>query len=315
MNHLARAHQLTGAGTSFAIATVVRCDPPASARPGAKAIVRRDGTIEGWVGGSCAQDLVAREAQRAIETGTPRLLRLSPSAGAESRQRADVVEYLMTCHSGGTLEIFIEPIVPAPLLRLVGETPIVETLATLGQTLGYRVEHSDRRNAIETPSTLEQGPAFVVVATMGTADEEAIEAALRSDAPYVALVASPRRAAVMRDYLTARGITSEQLARLKAPAGLDLGSQRPEEIALSIMAEIVQVRSRMTDFPTPRTAEPTAEAIDPVCGMTVTTRDARHFAEHEGTTYYFCCPHCRAAFERNPGSFTTVGAGAGVPPS
>jgi xanthine dehydrogenase accessory factor len=313
MNHLARANQLAESKQAFAIATVVRCEPPASARPGAKAVVLADGTIEGWVGGSCAQDLVVREAQRAIEAGTPRLLRLSPSVGAERVQRPDLVEYLMTCHSGGTLEIFVEPVVPAPLLRLIGATPVVETLAALGQVLGYRVE----RMARLTTSESVPGSAFVVVATMGTGDEEALEAALRSEALYVALVASPRRAAVMRDYLTARGIAPEELVKLRAPAGLDLGGQRPEEIALSIMAEIVQSRAGRASGATAAAPVPTStpEAIDPVCGMTVSTREARLVAEYDGVTYYFCCPHCKATFEREPERFVRAETAVAAPSS
>jgi xanthine dehydrogenase accessory factor len=318
MDYLALTHQLAEAGEAFVLATVVRCEPPASARPGAKAVIRADGTMDGWVGGSCAQPLVIREAQEALRDGKPRLLRLSPTAGEGASRRPGLVEYLMTCHSGGTLEIFIEPVIPVPRLWVVGDTPICRTLATLGQLLGYRVDSVEPMGGAsassESPVLAALAPerggqgrqTFVVVATMGTADEEALEAALRSPVAYVALVASPRRAEVLCDYLATRGLTPEQLQKLKAPAGLDIGAATPEEIALSIMAEIVQVRAKLPiETRTTDTALP-PEATDPVCGMSVSTRDARFVAEHSGTTYYFCCAGCKAKFEAEPSLFATV---------
>jgi xanthine dehydrogenase accessory factor len=286
----------------FALATVVRCEPPASARPGAKAVIRQDGSLEGWVGGSCAQTIIVKEAQRALQNGRPRLVRLSPNPGEYAQAEPDLVEYLMTCHSGGTLEIFVEPFVPRPILRIVGDTPVASTLASIAQTLGYRVERIDPADSMGAAP----GPVAVVIATMGSADEEALEAALRSSAPYVALVASPRRAEVLRDYLTARGLTAEQIARLKAPAGLDIGAVAQEEIALSIMAEIVQRRpSREQETPSPLEATD-VDATDPVCGMSVPIHGARFTAERDGITYYFCSEHCRGRFKAAPLSFATA---------
>lgn len=318
MDVLRLTHDLAEAGEAFVVATVVRCEPPASARPGAKAVIRVDGSMESWVGGICAQPMVIREAQHALQDGTPRLVRLSPHAGAGGRREPGLAEYLMTCHSGGTLEIFVEPVVPAPRLYLVGETPITQTLATLGPLVGFRVERiAATADGSGAPALADLAPGretFVVVATMGTADEEALEAALRGPAPYVALVASPRRAEVLRDYLLARGLTADRFAKLKAPAGLDIGAATPEAIALSIMAEIVQVRTAMkatartlhanADSPV-ATSQPD-EATDPVCGMSVVIADARFTTEFQQTTYYFCCPHCRAKFEAEPLAF--VGA-------
>jgi xanthine dehydrogenase accessory factor len=299
MNDFELIRQLVEAEQPFALATVVRCEPPASARPGAKAVIRVDGSMQGWVGGSCAQPLVVKEAQRVLSEGRPCLIRLCPNAGESGRQQPDVVEYLMTCHSGGTLEIFVEPVMPQPRLCIVGETPVALTLATLGQALGYRVERVDP--AALTPERFAPGRrTAVVIATMGAADEEAVEAALRSAAPYVALVASPRRAAVLRDYLATRGVPAERIAKLRAPAGLDIGARTQEEIALSIMAEIVQLRSSPTNEELATAVPAAVEARDPVCGMTVSVRDARISTEHEGATYYFCCPHCKSEFEAAP---------------
>jgi xanthine dehydrogenase accessory factor len=304
MTDLELVRQLVEAEEPFALATVVRCEPPASARPGAKAVIRADGSMEGWVGGSCAQSVIVSEAKRALEDGKPRLVRLSPAVGESGSRQPDVVEYLMTCHSGGTLEIFVEPVLPRPQLRVVGDTPVARTLAVLGAALGYRVERIDpAAPAADRAATGEQ--AFVVVATMGDADEETLEAALRSRAPYVALVASPRRAAVLRDYLAARGVTAEEIARLRAPAGLDIGARTQEEIALSILAEIVHLRSIRDNEPVP-TVPMQSEATDPVCGMSVSPHQTRFTADHEGTAYYFCCAHCKTAFESAPEQFAVT---------
>jgi xanthine dehydrogenase accessory factor len=302
---LAEAQALAAAGVPFALATVVRRSAPASAQPGAKALIRPDGTMRGWVGGSCAQPVVTAEAQRAMRGGTPRLVRLGQMPGA-SQPDLDVIEYPMTCHSGGALEILIEPILPAPWLAILGETPIAETLASLAAMVGYRVSRIAQADQLSSPLHAANALPFVVVASMGD-DEEALIAALYAGAPYVALVASPKRASVIRETLVAAEIPPEDLSRLKSPAGLDIGAKTQEEIALSIMAEIVQVRATMAS----RTAEESlaiasrdpaseSEAIDPVCGMTVTIAAARHFSQFNGKTWYFCCGGCKAQFEADP---------------
>ena len=311
MDWLAEAQELAQAGQPFALATVVRRVAPASAQPGAKALILPDGSMRGWVGGSCAQPVVTSEARQALRDGTPRLLRLGKMPGAShqvgDQDREDIVEYPMTCHSGGALEILIEPVLPAPRLFIVGETPIVETLADLARVMGYRVNQFERAADLTLRLGDSETPVFVVVASMGVDDEEALAAALRAGIPYVALVASPKRAAVVRETLAAMGVSPHDLVRLKAPAGLDIGARTQEEIALSIMAEIVQMRSAMTPGTTeghrPREEPVSAlelEAIDPVCGMTVTIAGARHQTAYDGKIWYFCCGGCKARFEADP---------------
>jgi xanthine dehydrogenase accessory factor len=314
MDWLAEARQYLEAGQPFALATVVRRVAPASAQPGAKALILPDGSMRGWVGGSCAQPVVTAEARQALAAGKPRLIRLGRMPGGD---RDDVVEYPMTCHSGGALEILIEPIVPAPRLAIVGETPVAETLAALARVMGYRVEchgHASELAAIlqatvspttpppHLPTTLH--PTFVVVASMGVDDEEGLAAALRAAVPYVALVASPKRGAAVRETLAAMGVPADALARLRAPAGLDIGARTQEEIALSILAEIAQTRAALAPgIPVETEAAqvaPALEAIDPVCGMTVTIAGARHQTEYAGKTWYFCCGGCKARFEADP---------------
>lgn len=330
----ARAAELEAAGRPFVVATVVAVKRPTSARPGASGIVHPDGSIEGWVGGSCAQPVVVREALRALVDRQPRLLRLSKDTPAEGRRGDGVVELVMTCHSGGTLEIYVEPHLPAPVLWVAGTTPIAGALVALGSAAGWRVSVFDpvadpdafpaaERVVVGTDIAgldPELAPA-VVVATQGVWDEEALAAALGRDAAYVGLVASPTRANVVRAWLREEaGIPEERLAALRAPAGLDLGSETAEEVALSILAELVQVRRGTASFvasPGPATLagapvpeiQPVVDDIvllDPVCGMTVDRAHARHLAEHDGVVYAFCSMGCRTSFIREPTAYITA---------
>jgi len=300
---LERAAELQRRGEPFALATVVRCEAPTSAKPGAKALVRQDGTVEGWVGGACAEPVVVREALHARRDGRPRLVGLYGEGGRTPERSEGILDHVMTCHSGGTLEIYVEPYLPVPLLVLVGHGPVVDTLATLGQAAGYSVVPLRDDAAWRELDGLELGRrASVVVATHADSDEDALERVLRTEAGYVSLVASRRRAASVVERLRQRGVPSGRLGRFKAPAGLDLGAVTPAEIAVSILAEIIQHHrgDKLADA-APRTspAEPT-EALDPICGMTVEIATARYHSPAEGRTTYFCCLHCKETFEQDP---------------
>ena len=333
----ARAAELEADGRRFAFATVVAVRRPTSARPGASGIVHPDGTIEGWVGGSCAQPVVVREALRALADGQPRLLRLSREGPGEGRRADGVVELVMTCHSGGTLEIYVEPHLPAPHLWIAGTTPIAGALVSLGAAAGWHVTLFDpvaEREAFPAAeavlgdrdlTTLDfAAPPYVVVATQGVWDEEAVLKALMRDVAYVGLVASPTRAAVVREWLRDETMLEpDRIAALRAPAGLDIGAETAEEIALSILAELVEVRRGRASFvaaPGPATlagrdaaasdgAAPIVDDIvlvDPVCGMTVDRKDARHLAEHDGVVYAFCQMACRTRFIHDPAAFVAA---------
>jgi xanthine dehydrogenase accessory factor len=338
-----RAAELEAAGRPFVVATVVAVRRPTSARPGASGLVHPDGTIEGWVGGSCAQPVVVREALRSLADGQPRLLRLSRDAPAEGRRGDGIVELVMTCHSGGTLEIYVEPHLPAPLLWIAGTTPIAGALATLGAASGWRVTLFDPiadpdgfpgvERVIVGTDIKNQDPGAapaIVVATQGIWDEEATAAALSRDAAYVGLVASPTRAAVVREWLSEETMLGpERIAALRAPAGMDLGAETAEEVAISILAELVQVRRGTATFvasPGPATLAgvdgelqmaPPAPAVDdivlldPVCGMTVDRAQARHLAEHDGVVYAFCSIGCRTSFIREPTAYIPASVSSG----
>ena len=300
------AADLQRRGEPFVLATVVRCEAPTSAKPGAKALVHADGRVEGWVGGACAEPVLIREALKALRDGRPRLVGLYGEGGRQPGRTEGILDYAMTCHSGGTLEIYVEPYLPTPMLVLVGHGPVIEALETLGRAAGYSLVPLRDASAWARLETLDLGRrASVVVATHADSDEDALARVLRSEAGYVSLVASRKRTTSILGRLTQRGVAADRLGRLKAPAGLDLGAVTPVEIAISILAEIVQHHrsDKTVEAEAPSdTATPT-EAIDPICGMSVEIASARYRSDVAGRTTYFCCLHCKETFDRDPGRY------------
>ncbi len=264
----------------FAAATVVRAEKPTSAKPGAKAIVTADGALHGWIGGSCAAPTVVRESLEALADGQPRLILIS---NEPLPPRAGLRQIPMTCASGGALEIYIEPVLPREQLVVFGTTPVARALASLGAGLNFAIATSLEGVTVDERT-------HIVVATRGEGDEEAVIEALRTRAPYVALVASRKRGGTVVDAALAAGIPKPRAMGLHFPAGLDIGARSEEEIALSVLAEIIR------DRPAPASAPEVAEAIDPICGMTVAITPHALSAIHEGTTYYFCAESCRRRF-------------------
>ncbi|MGH7367765.1 MAG: XdhC family protein [Candidatus Rokuibacteriota bacterium] len=310
---LTLAADLRRRGESFALATVVRCERPTSAKPGAKALIRPDGGVTGWVGGACAEPVVAREALAALQDGRPRLVVLVGDGGRDPGRTEGVVHYPMTCHSGGTLEIYVEPFLPKALLALVGHGPVIETLAALAERAGYEIAVLPGDAVAVALRGLTLGAdSAVVVATHGELDEEALTRVLATPAGYISLVASRKRAATIVETLTRRGVPVAHLDRLKAPAGLDIGAVTPEEIAVSILAEVIHARHRRkTEHVETAGLEPRAavEAKDPVCGMTVEVASARHRSDWAGRSVYFCCRRCQEAFDTDPRRYAAALAG------
>ncbi len=308
------AVQLEQAGKSFVLATVVWCERPTSAKPGAQALIADDGQLTGWVGGSCTQPVVVREARRILrEGGEPFLLRLGTAPQTHAQAQPGVLAFPMTCASGGALDIYMEPHLPLPQLLLIGDSPIISALQQLAPALDFGVS-SLNDTSLHTATIDER--TSIVIATHGQYDENVLEQVLSSPAAYIGLVSSPRRAAACRDYLRACGMSEQHIARLKAPAGLDIGASTPAEIAASILAELVQMRHHPTphvqaDQQEARTNETnngasvleTATALDPVCGMSVEIVSARHSSVYQGQRFYFCCPACKREFEREPTRF------------
>ena len=300
------AADLQRRGEPFVLATVVRCEAPTSAKPGAKALVHADGRVEGWVGGACAEPVLVRESLKALRDGRPRLIGLYGEGGRQPDRTEGILDYAMTCHSGGTLEIYVEPYLPTPQLVLVGHGPVIDALETLGRAAGYSLVPLRDASAWARLETLDLGRrASVVVATHADSDEDALARVLRSEAGYVSLVASRKRTTSILGRLSQRGVAADRLGRLKAPAGLDLGAVTPVEIAISILAEIVQHHrsDKTVEAETPSDTATPAEAIDPICGMSVDIASAPYRSDVAGRTTYFCCLHCKETFDRDPGRY------------
>jgi xanthine dehydrogenase accessory factor len=336
---LERASELARQGQAFALATVVWRQGPSSGQLGSRAIITAGGEVHGWIGGACAEPVVIREARQVITEGEPRLLLLgTPDQFGETVPEGMTVVPI-ACQSEGALEVFIEPVQPAPRLVVVGRSPMAQTLADLAGALGWRTALVDGREF--SAADADEG-SMVVVATQGHDDEEAMEQALAARPAYLGLVASERRGAAVLGYLKDRGVPGNQLDRVKVPAGLDLGRTSHREIAVAVLAELVQLRAAGEIGGGPgaggvtstgaavtsgahaghaeraapgagqraapaRAAAGPAEAVDAVCGMTVAAGDSSYPLVHDGVTYYFCRAGCRRAFEADPAAYVKKG--------
>ncbi|MBW3591981.1 MAG: XdhC family protein [Actinobacteria bacterium] len=342
------AHEFSHSGEAFALATVVWRRAPSSGKVGYKALVTAKGEVSGWVAGACTEPLVVRQAKKALKDGEPRLMLIGAEEDLQTRARDGLLTFPTTCQSEGALEIYVEPHLPTPQVVIVGRSPVVDTLASLANELGWRTvivddeggSLSDHSSADEVRRTLDltkagvNSSSYVMVATLGHYDEEALEAALATEAAYIGLVASRKRADAVMEYLRDNGAPQDAIDRIKAPAGLDLGRIQHEEMAVAVLAEIVQRKAAQAAAPakapkptinvapddqkqaalsggsngsSQRSGEPAEteaaeeeEAVDPVCDMIVTVAGARYHAEHKGKTYYFCCPACRKLFQNSP---------------
>lgn len=297
------AAELSSRHQPFLTAIVVWARGPSSGKRGSSAVILPDGTVHGWIGGACAEPVVIREAKEAIRDGRPRLLFLGSNEDiALVEGRDDVTVVPISCTSEGALEVFLEPVLPKPHLVVIGRSPAVDTLVTLARALDWRVDPVGEDLALPDISS----STAVVVATQGHYDEPALEAALATEAGYIGLVASKKRAETVLGYLRDRGLPDSAVTRVVAPAGMDLGHIAHREIGVSIVAELVQRRAagELRGWPIP--TERPHVAIDPVCGMGVEVATARWVTDHDGETYYFCAPGCRAAFEKAPSEYLTV---------
>ncbi len=297
---IARADELRRRRVPFVLATVVRAERPTSARPGDRAVVLGDGSIEGFVGGACAASTLRAQSAQLLRTGGSTLLRITPAsaAGAEPAGPGTVVVD-NPCLSGGTLEIFLEAVMPAALVHVFGDTPIARAVAAVGAAAGFDVRPTTDPAAPVAPEA-----AAVVVASHGHHEPEVLRAALAAGVPYVALVASPKRGAAV---LAELALSPADAQRIKTPAGLDIGARTPGEIAVSILAELV---SRRVEPAGPASPAPVL-ATDPVCGMTVAVSPHSLSAEHAGRRWYFCAPGCRQAFLADPDRFAAAAGFAG----
>jgi xanthine dehydrogenase accessory factor len=306
---LEQAGELTRRGQAFALATVVWRQGPSSGQQGSRAIITAEGELNGWIGGACAEPVVIREAQQVIATGEARLLLLGTPEqfGAAIPEGMTVVP--IACQSEGALEVYIEPVLPAPHLVVVGRSPMAHALVDLARVLGWRAALVDGPDFTAGDASER---SMVVVATQGHFDEEAVEQAAAARPAYLGLVGSERRGQALLGYLAERGVPAGQLDRVRVPAGLDLGPTTHQEIAVAILAELVQLRASGALAPGPAAADrgaarPAADrygqSTDPVCGMAVAAEASGRPLEHDGVTYYFCSSGCRRAFEDNPAAY------------
>ena len=283
-----RAQQLLAARTPFVHATVVRAQPPTSAYPGDEAILLADGTIEGFVGGQCAQNSVRKAALGVLQAGESVLLRVLPDGDVHFPEAPGACVVVNPCLSGGSLEIFLTPQLPAPLIRIYGATPIADALMQLCAVLGYDVQ----REARETTDLADT--SAVVIASHGGPEAELIRTALDNGVGYIGLVASKVRGASILNELE---LSDVERARIHTPVGLPIGAKTPAEIAVSIAAELIAaVRDGSLIRPATPVNRGAREAVDPVCGMTVPIGPATEHLELGGADYWFCCPGCRTAF-------------------
>jgi xanthine dehydrogenase accessory factor len=299
---LERASELARQGQEFALATVVWRQGPSSGQLGGRAIITADGQVHGWIGGACAEPVVIREAQQVIADGESRLLLLGTREQFGEAVPEGMTVVPISCQSDGALEVFIEPVHPSPRLVVVGRSPMAQTLTALAGDLGWRATRVD--GAGFTGADVDSR-TLVVIATQGHGDEEAVEQAAAAGPAYLGLVASERRAEAVLGYLADRGVPQDQLDRVTAPAGLDLGRTSHREIAVAIMAQLVQLRAAgALGAGAPATASAPATATDPVCGMTVTAGPGSYPLDHDGVTYYFCRAGCRQEFAKNPAAYS-----------
>ena len=290
MSILRKAALLQEEGRAFALATVTWSRGPSSGKGGSKAIIHPDGRVEGWLGGACASPTVVRYALEALGDGEARVLMLG-----EGGRRPGVTDVAMACDSEGAMEVFVEPVLPSPHLIVVGTSPMAETLRGMAAVLGWRAETVSYIREIAGVGER----SYIVVATQGHFDEPALEAALATPAAYVGLVASEKRASSVITWLRERGTGDDALARVHAPAGIDLGPTTHEEIAVSVMAELVAFKAAGAGAQVVEVDMP-PQAVDPVCGMSVEISTAGFTSRHAGAEVYFCAAGCQRAFESDP---------------
>jgi xanthine dehydrogenase accessory factor len=285
-----RAASLRESRVPYVHARVVLAEAPTSAKPGAEALVLPDGTIEGFVGGTCAESTVRAQGLALLDSGESLLLRITPTREADQAGKLVVHN---PCLSGGTLEIFMEPVMPAPAIVVAGSAPVADALRALAVQLGWRVADDGDLSAVNA----------LVVASHGRDEEATLQAAIDADVPYVGLVASRKRAEAVIGSL---GLGAGDAARIHSPAGLDIGARTAPEIALSIMSEIVSLRPRPSGRPVSETEPVTGTAIDPVCGMTVATVESSLHLDHDGRRVWFCGSGCLRAFAAEPSAYVVL---------
>ncbi len=299
----------------FAIVTVISRHEPSSGKVGDKALVNPYGKLSGWIGGGCVKSIVCKEAVDAIQSGHARRVIIGQKENLSSS--ADLKIYKMTCQSEGTVEVFIDPQVQAPHLIIMGKTMIARAVARLAKVSGYRVtvmgqdadvdSFGDIDSYISTFdfSTIPPNPGpYILIATQGESDEQALEQALRHPSSYIGFIASRKKKEAVWKYLLEHGVAQKTLDIIYSPAGIDIHAKKPEEVAISILAQIIQVKSGQSHRPTLEKEKVLSQYyINPVCGVPVDKNNPKHVIEYRGEKVYFCCDGCKVSFEKEPGKY------------
>jgi xanthine dehydrogenase accessory factor len=317
--HIEQVQELKKKNEPFALAVVVRRDAPSSGKVGDKALIRKSGHLEGWIGGGCVSGIVLKEALDAIRSGKARLVRIGKHL-VDSQIQEGVMEYKMTCQSEGTVEVFIEPVLPQPHLVVIGKSEIAKSMVRFAKAAGYRITGVGQDANLKTYdkvdelithydlSGLKTSPAsFMVIATQGDNDEKALLEALKKDCSYIGFVASRKKMSAMKAYLIDAGIDPKKVEGIRSPAGIDINAKLPDEVAISILAEIIQVKNSLdvvVSFDQLNAAPGEGPApsfyINPVCGIPVDMNNPKHIIEYKGEKVYFCCDGCKVKFEKDP---------------
>lgn len=318
--HLDKILELKGKKEPFSIAIVVGREAPSSGKAGDKAIIDRKGVLTGWIGGGCVKGIVLKESAAAIQSGKPRLVRIGKHL-KNNKLQEDVMEYTMTCQSEGTVEIFIEPVLPQPHLMVLGKSQIARSLVKLARPAGFRItavapdanlQTFDKVDELITRFNLEQVKTypntFIVVATQGEQDELALCEALKKQYGYLGFVTSRKKMTTISTYLSDSGFSKEQIETIHAPAGIDINAKQADEVAVSILAEMIQVKNSQDLWQAAAENEDAASGqnetpkfyINPVCGIPVDMNNPKHIVEYNGESVYFCCDGCKVKFDKDP---------------
>lgn len=302
-----------------AMATVVRRDAPSSGKPGDKAIITEDGQVKGWIGGGCTKGIVIKEALSSIKEQSPRLVKIQP--GIDTPEQSGVKNYKMTCMSGGSVEVYIEPIMPVTHIRIFGRSHIGRALCEIGRAAGFSITViSDAADQDMFPSAnqvlklSEYQPVvspydFAVVCTQGEQDVEGMEAAILTQSRYIGFVASRKKASSVLLSLKRQGVAHEALVKVKTPAGMDINAKSPEEVAISILGEIIKEKRAEGTASNSSSLKPEEKQltddlyINPVCKVPVQKSTAKHVLDYEGEKVYFCCDGCKESFEKEPSAY------------
>lgn len=316
---LQKAQKLNEGKEAYATAIIVRRKIPSSGKPGDKAIITKDGQIHGWIGGGCTRGIVLKESLLAIREGKSRLISISPDANLGDSSYSKM--YSMTCQSGGEVDVYIEPVLPKPHIVIFGTSHIAMALSKISKAMSYQVscvvQVADKNlfpqadqliNISDFTNDQVLDNSHVVVCTQGEGDAEALHKAIGLNMDYLAFVASRKKANAIFKDLRNMGISFDQLKTIKTPAGLDINAKLPEEVAISILAQIIEdFRSNNAKDEGKLDIQNDDFYMNPVCNIPIQKSTAKHVIEHNGEQVYFCCDGCKVSFEKSPETYVPIG--------